>query len=62
MVFWCFLTPYFKSADNSFPFYYFLLCVVISGLNSSMVTTHSVAQVAFFTRVSDKTVGGTYMV
>ena len=26
-----------------------------------MMTTQSVAQVSFFTRVSDKTVGGTYM-
>ena len=61
MVFWCFLTPYFQSKDLSFPLVYFLLCIVISGLNSSTVTTHSVAQVSFFTRVSDKTVGGTYM-
>ena len=26
-----------------------------------MVTTHSVSQVSFFTQVSDKAVGGTYM-
>lgn len=62
MVIWCFLTPYFRDpVSREYPFYYFLICIVISGLNSCMVTTHSVSQVAFFTQISDKRVGGSMM-
>ena len=57
-----YLTSYFKNPDTGYyPFIFYVLCIVISIPNSAMMTTQSVAQVSFFTRVSDKTVGGTYM-
>lgn len=61
IVLWVFVTPFFKDEENNYPFYYYLLCILVSGLNSCFVSAQSVTVIAFNTRVSDKTVGGTYM-
>ena len=61
MVFWVFLTPSFKDSNNQYSFYYYLICILINALNSTVATTQSVTQMSFFTRISDETVGGTYM-
>ncbi|CAF0891900.1 unnamed protein product [Brachionus calyciflorus] len=61
MVFWVFLTPGFKNSDGQYGMLFFICCILINAFNSIWNTTQSVTLMSFFTRVSDKTVGGTYM-
>ena len=58
---WVYLTPSFKSLDNTFPIYFYALCLLLNCISSTVSTTMTVTQVAFFTRISDKSIGGTYM-
>ncbi len=58
---WVYLTPFFKDSNNEYPFYYYVICVLINAVHSVFVYTIFVAQVSFFAKVSDKKIGGTYM-
>jgi len=55
------ITPSFKGQDGQFPFYYYLLVLVIYALHQITVYSMFVAIMAFFAKVSDPAVGGTYM-
>ena len=61
IVFWVYITPSFKDSSNNYPLYYFILCIIINAIHSVTSTMLSVTQTSFFTRICDKTVGGTYM-
>jgi PAT family acetyl-CoA transporter-like MFS transporter 1 len=61
IVFWVYVTPLFKDSNNNYPFYYFILCIIINAIHSVTSTMLSVTQTSFFTRICDKKVGGTYM-
>lgn len=52
MVLWVYLTPTFKDSNSQYPFYFYLICILINVLNSTPSTTQSVTQMSFFTRVS----------
>ena len=57
-----YVTPSFKdTVTGSYPFYFYLLCILINGLNSTAATFNSLASISFFTKISDKRIGGTYM-
>ena len=54
-----YMTPSFKDpSTNIYPFYFYLLCIVINALNSTASAFMSLSTVAFFTRISDKRIGG----
>jgi MFS transporter, PAT family, solute carrier family 33 (acetyl-CoA transportor), member 1 len=61
LAFWVYMTPLFKQSSGSYSIHYFLLCILLSGLSSAIIQVKSVTQVAFFTRVSDKRIGATYL-
>lgn len=58
---WIYFTPSFADANNDYPFYYYLLCLLINSIQSIFTYSMFVSQMAFFSRVSDKKIGGTYM-
>ena len=58
---WVFFTPYFKDSNNEYPISFFLIYAVINGIYSLIFSTLTLAKANFFTQISDKTIGGTYM-
>jgi len=54
-------TPMFKDANNEFPFYYYVLCLLINMVSSVFSYSMFVSQMSFFAQISDKGIGGTYM-
>ena len=58
IVFWVYLTPMFRDETTlDYPFYYFVLCFFLNAFYSTFATFMSVAQMAFFTKISDKNIG-----
>nr|CAG4644720.1 EOG090X04K8 [Leptodora kindtii] len=55
------MTPAFKGDDDQFPFYYYLIVLIIYAVHQVAVYSMFVAVMAFFAKVSDPAVGGTYM-
>nr|CAG4643146.1 EOG090X04K8 [Ilyocryptus agilis] len=55
------ITPRFQSEDGQFPAYYYLMVVIIFAVHQVTVYSMFVAVMAFFAKVSDPAVGGTYM-
>jgi hypothetical protein len=58
---WVYVTPYFKDPNNGYPFYYYLICLLINACHSIFTYSMYVAVICFFARISDKKIGGTYM-
>lgn len=56
-----YLTPSFKDANNEYPFYYYILCLLVNSIHSIFTYSMFVSQMAFFAKISDKRIGGTYM-
>ena len=56
-----YITPQFKLEDGSFPLHYYLLVVFIYAVHQVAFYSMFVAIMAFFARISDPAVGGTYM-
>jgi len=56
-----YITPNFKLEDGSFPVYYYGLVLFIYALHQVTANCMFVAIMAFFARISDPAVGGTYM-
>jgi PAT family acetyl-CoA transporter-like MFS transporter 1 len=57
-----YMTPYFRAGDSQeYPLYYYMLCLVINAVHSVFAYMMFVSQMAFFAKISDKTIGGTYM-
>lgn len=54
-------TPAFQNADRTFPWYYYLIAVGLFSVHQIAVFNMFVSQMAFFARVSDPNIGGTYM-
>ena len=55
------ITPSFKDADGSFPVHYYILVVAVYAVYQVTLYSMFVAIMAFFAKVSDPAVGGTYM-
>lgn len=58
VVYW---TPSVKLEDETFPFYYYLVLLVVYGLHQITVYSIFVASMAFSAAISDPSIGGTYM-
>jgi PAT family acetyl-CoA transporter-like MFS transporter 1 len=56
-----YLTPSFKDENNEYPFYYYILCLLVNSIHSIFTYSMFVSQMAFFAKISDKRIGGTYM-
>lgn len=61
MALFVFLTPYFQNYNRTFPWYYYALAIVIFAIQQVFVYSMFVSQMAFFAKVSDPKIGGTYM-
>lgn len=61
--FFVFITPYFlsSSSPHSLPTYYYMILLVMFCVHQVALYSMFVASMAFFARVSDPGVGGTYM-
>jgi len=55
------ITPSFQAEDGSFPYIYYAGILVIYAIHQITVYSMFVAVMAFFARISDPAVGGTYM-
>ena len=55
------MTPFFMEADGSFPIHYYALAATLFVLYNIPLYAIFVSKMAFFARISDPIVGGTYM-
>lgn len=58
---WIYYTPLFKDVNGEYPIYYFVCCLLINSVQSIFTYSMFVSQMAFFAKVSDKRIGGSYM-
>jgi len=58
---WVFVTPWFRNADSEYPWGYFITYALLNGLYSLILSGSMLARTLFFTQISDKKIGGTYM-
>jgi PAT family acetyl-CoA transporter-like MFS transporter 1 len=58
---WVYITPLFKDSSNEYPIYYYILCLIINSVQTVFTYSMFVSQMAFFAKVSDPQIGGTYM-
>ncbi len=58
---WVYFTPYFKTEDNEFSSYYYLVIFCLNAFDYTFWYGISISQVSFFAKVSDEVIGGTYM-
>jgi PAT family acetyl-CoA transporter-like MFS transporter 1 len=59
--FWVYITPSFKDSNNEYPFIFYIYCLIINAVHSIFIYTIFVAPSAFFAKISDEKIGGTYM-
>lgn len=58
---WVYYTPLFKNSNDEYPLQYFFLYILLNGLYSFVFSIMALSKTAFFTQISDKKIGGTYM-
>lgn len=58
---WVYFTPWFKDSNNEYPWIFFISYAVLNGVYSLIFSSLSLTKTMFFTQVSDKSIGGTYM-
>ena len=56
-----YFTPAFQHPNKTFPWYYYALALIISCANQIVAFNMFVSLIAFFARISDPKIGGTYM-
>ena len=61
MAIFVYVTPLFQNQDKTFPWYYYLIAVIMYGVHQIFVYSMFVSQMAFYAKVSDPKIGGTYM-
>ena len=61
MALFVYFTPSFQNYNQTFPWYYYALAVLIFGTQQIFVYSMFVSQMSFFAHVSDPKIGGTYM-
>ncbi|CAF1077243.1 unnamed protein product [Adineta steineri] len=54
-------TPPFQNTDKSFPWYYYLIAIIVYSIHQIAVYNMFVSLMAFFAKISDPKIGGTYM-
>lgn len=58
---WVYMTPMFKDSNNEYPWMFFFVYAMINGIYSLIFSAMSFTKGFFFTQISDKSIGGTYM-
>lgn len=58
---WVYITPWFQDSNNEYPWSFFIAYAILNGVYSLVFSSLSLAKTLFFTQISDKTIGGTYM-
>ena len=58
---WVYTTPFFRDSNNDYPFMFFFVYAIINGFYSLIFSALSLTKSLFFTQISDKSIGGTYM-
>lgn len=58
---WVYYTPAFRDSHNNYPLYYFFIYIIINSVYSLIFSSMALFKTAFFTNISDKNIGGTYM-
>ncbi len=53
--------PSFKNSNDEYESYFNLICLIVFGIDSLINTTLSSSMIAFFARIADESIGGTYM-
>jgi PAT family acetyl-CoA transporter-like MFS transporter 1 len=61
MAIFVYFTPSFQSPNKTFPWYYYTIAVGIYSIHQIFLYNMYVSQMAFFAKVSDPKIGGTYM-
>jgi PAT family acetyl-CoA transporter-like MFS transporter 1 len=61
MAIFVYFTPSFQRSDKTFPWYYYALAVFVYSIHQVFVYSMFVSHMAFFAKVSDPKIGGTYM-
>lgn len=54
-------TPFFQESNKEFSMKYYILLLIMSLIQSVILHSMFVSQMAFFAKISDKRIGGTYM-
>jgi MFS transporter, PAT family, solute carrier family 33 (acetyl-CoA transportor), member 1 len=58
---WVYLTPSLRDSTGHYSLAYFLVYALINGIYSLIFSSLSLTKTSFFTLISDKKIGGTYM-
>ncbi len=58
---WVFITPLLKDENDHYSLVYFITYAVLNGVYSLIFSALAMSKILFFTQVSDKKIGGTYM-
>ncbi len=53
--------PKFKNSNNEFEYYFYFIYFIIFGVNTVLETIAFLSSTAFFAKISDELIGGTYM-
>ncbi len=61
MAIFVYFTPSFQNPNKTFPWYFYALAVLFYGIHQVFLYNMFVSQMAFFAKVSDPKIGGTYM-
>lgn len=55
------LTPFFENTDHHYSWSFFAIYFILNGVYSLIFAVLSLTKTMFFTQISDKSIGGTYM-
>lgn len=58
---WVWFTPFFEYAEHQYSWNFFIIYFLMNGIYSLVFAILALAKTMFFTQVSDKSIGGTYM-
>lgn len=58
---WVYITPSFKDLNGRYSFNYFMIYILLNSVYSLIFSSMGLFKTAFFTHISDKKIGGTYM-
>ena len=58
---WVYVTPYFKLENNEFSYSFFIISIVLEAFHSVAIYTSFIPMAFFFSQISDKNFGGTYL-
>lgn len=61
LVLWVYCTPLFRDDNDQYPWSFFILYGILNGGYSLVFSSLSLTRTLFYTQISDKSIGGTYM-